>query len=68
MDKAYSVADQSYSGDITIVPPTWLNNLLDIFSNPRPERIAEFISTGERATWPKTGTENPQRHPDQPGV
>ncbi len=53
LDKAYSVADQSYSGDITIVPPTWLNNLLDIFSNPRPERIAEFILTGERATWPK---------------
>ena len=45
--------DQSYSGDITIDQPTWLNNLLDIFSNPRPERIAEFILTGERATWPK---------------
>jgi predicted acylesterase/phospholipase RssA len=53
LDKAYSVADQSYSGDITIVPPTWLNNLLNIFSNPRQARIAEFILTGQRATWPK---------------
>lgn len=63
------MADQSYSGDINfIVPPTWLNNLLDIFSNPRPERIAEFILTGERATWPKL-ERIPQRHPmDQPGV
>lgn len=53
LDKAYSVADQSYSGDITIVPPTWLSNLLNVFSNPSPTRIAEFIQTGEQATWPK---------------
>ena len=53
LDKAYSVADQNYSGDITIVPPSWLSNLLNVFSNPSPERIAEFILTGERATWPK---------------
>ena len=53
LDKAYSMADQSYSGDITVVPPSWLSNLLNVFSNPSPERIAEFILTGERATWPK---------------
>lgn len=53
LDKAYTVADQSYSGDITIFPPTWLSNLLNVFSNPSPARIAEFIQTGERATWPK---------------
>jgi predicted acylesterase/phospholipase RssA len=53
LDKAYSVANQNYSGDITIVPPTWLSNLLAVFSNPSPERIAEFIQTGEQATWPK---------------
>lgn len=53
LNSAYSVTDQNYSGDITIVPPTWLSNLLDIFSNPGPERIAEFIRTGEQATWPK---------------
>ncbi|HOW62764.1 MAG TPA: DUF3336 domain-containing protein, partial [Candidatus Contendobacter sp.] len=53
LDKAYSVANQNYSGDITIFPPTWLGTLRDIFSNPTPERIAEFIRTGERATWPK---------------
>ncbi len=50
LDKAYSVANQNYSGDITIFPPTWLGTLRDIFSNPTPERIAEFIRTGERAT------------------
>jgi TAG lipase/steryl ester hydrolase/phospholipase A2/LPA acyltransferase len=53
LDKAYSVASQNYSGDITIFPPTWLGTLRDIFSNPTPERIAEFIRTGERAIWPK---------------
>ncbi len=53
LDKAYSVANQNYSGDITIFPPTWLGTLRDIFSNPSPERIAEFIHTGERAIWPK---------------
>ena len=31
-----SMADQSYSGDITIVPPTWPSNLLNVFSNPQP--------------------------------
>ncbi len=53
LDKAYSVASQNYSGDITIFPPTWLGTLWDIFSNPTPERIAEFVRTGERAIWPK---------------
>ncbi|MFO1425094.1 MAG: DUF3336 domain-containing protein [Candidatus Competibacteraceae bacterium] len=53
LDKAYSVANQNYSGDITLFPPTWLGTLRDIFSNPTPERIAEFIHTGERAIWPK---------------
>lgn len=53
LDKAYSVASQNYSGDITVFPPTWLGTLRDIFSNPTPERIAEFIRTGERAIWPK---------------
>jgi TAG lipase/steryl ester hydrolase/phospholipase A2/LPA acyltransferase len=43
----------SYRSDITIVPPTWLSNLLNVFSNPSPARIAEFIQTGEQATWPK---------------
>lgn len=53
LDKAYSVANQNYSGDITLFPPTWLGTLRDIFSNPTPERIAEFMRTGERAVWPK---------------
>ncbi len=53
LDKAYSMADQSYCGDITVFPPSWLSNLLNVFSNPSPERIAEFILTGERTTWPK---------------
>ncbi|RUQ41368.1 MAG: DUF3336 domain-containing protein [Candidatus Competibacteraceae bacterium] len=53
LDKAYSMADQNYSGDITIVPPSWVGTLFDVFANPSAERIVEFIRSGERATWPQ---------------
>ncbi|EDY86409.1 patatin [gamma proteobacterium HTCC5015] len=52
-DKAHSVAQQKYIGDINIIPPRRPSNILKIFKNPTVEDVRAFIKNGERTTWPK---------------
>jgi predicted acylesterase/phospholipase RssA len=52
LDKAHSIATQTYSGDITIYPSRQVGNILQTFADPTPEHVASFVADGERATWP----------------
>ena len=52
LDKAHSIATQTYSGDITIFPARQAGNILQTFADPTPEHVASFVADGERATWP----------------
>lgn len=53
VDKAHSIVSQRYVGDINLVPPRMPANLMRIMKNASTKEVAEFIQTGERATWPK---------------
>jgi len=48
-----SLLNQSYVGDITILPLTKLHNPLRVLSWRTPEEINRLIDEGERATWPQ---------------
>ena len=52
-DQLNAVVAQRYSGDITILPNHSPRQLLRMFSNLSSRELAQFISEGERATWPK---------------
>ena len=43
---------QSFEGNLTILPKIRFNNLLKIIYDPDHDRMACFLSDGERATWP----------------
>ncbi len=53
LDKAHSVVNQNYVGDINIVPPRNPGNILKVIANASPSDVAEYIRVGEEATWPK---------------
>jgi predicted acylesterase/phospholipase RssA len=53
VDKAHSIVSQRYVGDINLVPPRMPANVMRIMKNASTKEVAEFIQTGERATWPK---------------
>lgn len=53
VDKAHSVVNQKYNGDINIVPPRNPTNIFKIVSNASPADLAEFIRSGTVTTWPK---------------
>lgn len=53
VDKAHSVVNQTYMGDINIVPPRRPQNVLKVIANATPADLAEFIRTGQESTWPK---------------
>ncbi|PKM22850.1 MAG: DUF3336 domain-containing protein [Gammaproteobacteria bacterium HGW-Gammaproteobacteria-14] len=53
LDKAESILKQKYFGDINLIPPRRARNLLKVLSNPTVADVSEFISTGEKSTWPK---------------
>lgn len=48
-----SLLNQSYVGDITILPLTKLHNPLRVLSWRTPEEIRSLVDEGERATWPQ---------------
>ena len=47
-----AVINQSYVGDITILPLTKFHNPLKVLSWRTPDEIAALMDEGERATWP----------------
>ncbi len=52
LDKAHSVAAQTYSGDITIFPHRQASNIFNTFVDPTAAHVADFVADGQRATWP----------------
>jgi NTE family protein len=53
VDKARSMIDQEYIGDINIYYPMTLTSVRKIISNPNQEEFEDYIKKGELATWPK---------------
>lgn len=49
---AYAMAHQNYSGHITIHPTLKLSDYTRVMRNPDLEELAQYILSGERATWP----------------
>lgn len=48
-----SVISQTYTGDITILPPSRTHNPVRLLAYRRTDEILEMIENGERATWPR---------------
>lgn len=53
MTKVRSVVAQTYTGDITILPPIKFSEFLKMFNNPDADFIAATKVRAARATWPK---------------
>lgn len=51
--KLRSVLSQKYSGDITILPETNIQDLTRVLKNPTVDFMERATLAGERATWPK---------------
>ncbi len=62
VDKARSMIDQEYSGDINIYYPMTLKSVSKIVSNPTQEEFEDYIRKGELATWPKIAFIRDQMH------
>ena len=48
-----SVISQTYTGDITILPPSRVLNPARLLAYRRKDEVIKMIKDGERATWPK---------------
>lgn len=48
-----SIATQTYTGDINIIPAARLFDPRKLLSHPTQEEVMSFVEEGERATWPK---------------
>lgn len=48
-----SIATQTYTGDINIIPSARLFDPRRLLSHPTEEEVLAFVQEGERATWPK---------------
>lgn len=57
-----SVASQSYTADITILPPSKLFNPIKVLSARTKDEILAMIRDGEKAAWPKIETIRLQTH------
>ncbi len=53
LDKAHSIAAQTYSGDITIYPSRQTSNIFKTFIDPADHHVADFVDDGERSVWPQ---------------
>jgi len=62
LDKARSMIDQEYHGDINIYYPMTLESVAKIVSNPTQEEFEDYIRKGELATWPKIAFIRDQMH------
>lgn len=52
-NKAIAVLSQQYIGDITIFPEFSASDFAQVFTNPTPKFMIDFIVRGARAAWPK---------------
>lgn len=52
-NKAIAVLSQQYIGDITIFPEFKPNDFAQVFTNPTPDFMIDFIVRGAKAAWPK---------------
>ncbi|MGB5738368.1 MAG: DUF3336 domain-containing protein, partial [Woeseia sp.] len=57
-----SIASQSYTGDITILPPSRLFNPLQLLSTRTKEEVLQMIHDGEHSAWEKIETIRLQTH------
>ncbi|NNE61842.1 MAG: DUF3336 domain-containing protein [Woeseia sp.] len=57
-----SIASQSYTGDITILPPSRLYNPLQLLSTRTKEEVLQMIRDGEHSAWEKVETIRLQTH------
>lgn len=48
-----SIATQTYTGDINIIPAARLFDPRKLLSHPTQDEVMSFVAEGERATWPK---------------
>ncbi len=53
LEQAYAMATQSYLGDINIHLPFRPTLYPKVLSNPQADDLDDFITLGERATWPR---------------
>lgn len=53
LDAMASILDQTYRGNVTIVPRNSLWRFMRVTANPRIDDVRRFILEGERATWPR---------------
>ena len=53
LDKARSIVQQKYIGDINVIPPRRPMNILRVLANPTVDAVREYIRQGEQVTWPK---------------
>ena len=53
MFKIHSILNQTYVGDITIVPYLPWHRYLTLLSNPTTEMAQAFSDAGEKAIWPR---------------
>lgn len=52
VDKAASIANQKYKGDINVLATHSVRQWRRVLSNPTAKDMEAFISNGQRATWP----------------
>ncbi|MBK8396866.1 MAG: DUF3336 domain-containing protein [Leptospiraceae bacterium] len=62
VDKARSMIDQEYRGDINVYYPMTLESVSKIMTNPTQEEFEDYIRKGELATWPKITFIRDQMH------
>ncbi|ARU57872.1 patatin-like phospholipase [Oleiphilus messinensis] len=53
LDQAHELLKQSYLGDINICFPFQPKMYRKVISNPTPKDLRNYITLGERATWPQ---------------
>jgi TAG lipase/steryl ester hydrolase/phospholipase A2/LPA acyltransferase len=51
--KIHSILNQTYVGDITIVPHIPWHRFLTLLSNPTVEMARAYMEAGEKAIWPR---------------
>ncbi|MGB5346490.1 MAG: DUF3336 domain-containing protein [Woeseia sp.] len=62
VNRIESIASQSYTGDITILPPSRLFNPLQLLSPRTKDEVLGMIRDGEHAAWQKVETIRLQTH------
>jgi len=50
--KTRSILEQSYLGDINIIPKRAIENITKVFSNPTVKSVQQQMQEAEKATWP----------------